>query len=110
MPTFIQVTSTLPSRQQALQLAQQIVDARLAACAQVSGPITSVYHWQGAVETSEEWVVVAKTCQEQWKNLERTIRECHPYDVPEIIAVPILVGSRGYLDWMAAELAPTPEP
>ncbi len=69
---------------------------------QVAGPITSTYRWQGAIETGEEWLCLAKTMKANYAPLEAAIRELHPYEVPEILAVPIVAAHQAYLDWLAA--------
>jgi periplasmic divalent cation tolerance protein len=97
---FVQVTTTTDSREKALALARSTVEARLAACAQVSGPILSVYRWQGAVEEAQEWVVTLKTRSERYQMLEDHIRERHSYDVPEVLATPVTAGSAAYLSWI----------
>lgn len=73
------------------------------------GPLTSTYRWQGAVETAAEWYCHLKTTAERWPALEARLRALHPYDVPEIVALPIVAGSRAYLDWIAAETLPDPQ-
>jgi len=75
----------------------------------VHGPLTSTYRWQGAVETAAEWYCHLKTTAERWPALEARLRALHPYDVPEIVALPIVAGSRAYLDWIAAETLPDPQ-
>ena len=77
-----------------------MVDARLAACAQVIGPLASTYHWQGRLETAEEWYCFLKTTEERLPALQARLRELHPYEVPEIIAVPIADGDPAYLGWI----------
>ncbi len=104
MSPFLQVTTTIDSREQAEMLARQLVERRLAACVQVMGPIASTYFWEGRVETSEEWLCLAKTTQAKYAPLEDAIRKLHPYEVPEILATPIAAGNHGYLDWLAKEL------
>ena len=99
---FIQVTTTTDSLEAARSLARSAVEARLAACAQISGPIESVYHWQGAVETAHEWVVVFKARAMAYQMLENHIKEKHSYDVPEIVATPISEGNPAYLSWVEA--------
>jgi periplasmic divalent cation tolerance protein len=106
MTDAIQVLTTLPNREAAQQLAHELVERRLAACVQVAGPITSTYRWQGQVETAEEFLCIIKTLHGHYALLEAAIRELHPYDVPEILAVPILAGHRAYLDWLGEEVAP----
>ncbi len=78
------------------------VERRLAACAQVSGPITSTYWWQDEVTTSDEWVCVLKTRADLFGALARALREAHSYDVPEIVATPI-TGDTAYLSWIDEE-------
>jgi len=99
----MQVTTTVDSREAAEAMARSAVEARLAACAQVAGPITSVYRWQGAIETAQEWTVAFKTTIEHYAALEAHIRDRHTYDLPEIVAV-ALTGSAAYLDWVRAEV------
>ena len=101
---FLQVTTTLDSQEQAQKLAQTLVERRLAACVQVLGPIDSTYFWQSKLEQSQEWLCLAKTTQLKFAALEEAILEMHPYDVPEILATPIVAGNKGYLDWIRQEL------
>lgn len=100
MSAVVQVTTTLDTRDGAERLAAAIVEARLAACAQVLGPITSTYRWQGAVETASEWLVLIKTTSDALPALEARLRADHPYEVPEIIAVPVVAGLGAYLEWV----------
>jgi periplasmic divalent cation tolerance protein len=95
-----QVTTTLPDRALADRVASNLVDARLAACAQVIGPLTSTYTWQGRMEAAEEWYCFLKTTEERLPELRARLRELHPYEVPEIIAVPIADGDPAYLRWI----------
>jgi periplasmic divalent cation tolerance protein len=99
----IQVTTVIDSKEHAEQTAHVLVERRIAACVQVVGPIKSVYHWQGKIENSEEWLCLAKTRRELYDQVEAAIREVHPYDEPEVIATEIVAGSRGYLDWIDRE-------
>jgi periplasmic divalent cation tolerance protein len=103
MTSFIEVHTTIDSKEAAQKIAEAIVSKRLAACVQVSGPITSTYWWQGAVEQAEEWLCTAKTRKELYPDLEQAIREVHTYDTPEILAVDVTAGNTGYLDWVAQE-------
>lgn len=100
MGTYIQVTTTAETKADAQAIASAVVEKRLAACAQVIGPITSTYWWQGKVEDAEEWLCVIKSKAALYEELERTIRAIHPYEEPEIIATPIVKGSTGYLAWL----------
>ncbi|MHB1036204.1 MAG: divalent-cation tolerance protein CutA [Pirellulales bacterium] len=105
MTDCIQVVTTTQHKADAEKIAQTLVARRLAACIQVLGPITSTYWWQGKIETAEEWLCVAKSSRARWDDLEKAIRELHPYEVPEILAVPVVAGSAGYLEWLRRELS-----
>jgi periplasmic divalent cation tolerance protein len=103
---FIQVMTTTEKREDAERLAERVVAERLAACAQVIGPIHGTYHWQGKIERSEEWLCLMKTRASLYDALEAQVKALHPYSVPEILAVPVVAGSADYLAWMRAELRP----
>ncbi|MEV6600187.1 divalent-cation tolerance protein CutA [Actinoplanes sp. NPDC051346] len=98
-----QVVTTIDSRKAADDLARQVVEARVAACAQVSGPITSTYWWEGKVDTAQEWRITFKTSAARYAALEQYIREHHSYDVPEILCSPVTAGNPAYLAWLDAE-------
>ncbi|WP_246574203.1 divalent-cation tolerance protein CutA [Streptomyces genisteinicus] len=102
-PPLLTVTTTTDSAEKARALAQGAVEARLAACAQISAPVTSVYHWQQAIETAEEWQVVFKTTPARYDALEAHLTAAHDYDTPEIIAVPAVRAAAAYADWVRAE-------
>jgi len=104
MTDYIQVVTTTARREEAEAIARALVEERLAACVQILGPITSTYRWKGAIETSEEWQCWAKTHRDLYEKIEQAIRRLHSYEVPEIIAVPILAGSESYLTWLDEEL------
>lgn len=106
MTAAIQIQTTLPSKDEAQRIATELVQHRLAACVQVTGPIRSTYWWQGQIESGEEWLCTAKTRRDRYDVCEAAIRELHPYQTPEIIAVPIVAGSEAYLHWIDEELAP----
>jgi periplasmic divalent cation tolerance protein len=103
MDDCLQVTTTVDSRAKADELATLAVERRLAACAQVVGPIESTYWWNSAVETASEWQVLFKTTAARVEALIATVGAEHPYQTPEIIATPIVAGHPGYLDWLRAE-------
>ncbi|MCX4677397.1 divalent-cation tolerance protein CutA [Streptomyces sp. BE308] len=105
-PAWLTVLTTTDSEDKAHALARGAVEARLAACAQISAPVSSVYRWQNAIETNEEWQVLLKTTAERYDELEDHIRAAHDYDIPEIIAIPVVRGSARYLGWVTAETAP----
>lgn len=95
--------STAPDRAVADRIARALVEERLAACVNLLPGITSVYRWQGAVETGEEVLMLAKTTKEQLDALTARIAELHPYEVPEVVAVGIGGGLPAYLEWIASE-------
>jgi periplasmic divalent cation tolerance protein len=100
MSEFIQITTTTDTEELALQIAGKLVEKKIAACAQVSGPITSIYEWKGKIEKAREWYCVIKTRKNLYRKVEEAIKALHPYEVPEIIALPILEGYKDYLDWI----------
>lgn len=100
------VLTTLADAAQAESLARTLVDARVAACVSILPPCTSVYRWQGAVETAQETLLFIKTTSSRYAALETVVREHHPYDVPELIALPVDRGLPAYLDWLAQETTP----
>jgi periplasmic divalent cation tolerance protein len=102
MSEFIQIVTTINTREAAIQIAEKLVETKKAACAQVSGPITSIYEWKEKIEKEEEWYCVIKTRQELYEQVEESIKALHPYETPEIIAIPILSGSNDYLKWITA--------
>ncbi len=97
------VASTTDSEQEARSLAAGAIEARLGACAQIVGPVTSVFRWDGAVQTEQEWRVEIKTAADRVPALTEHLRAVHSYDVPEIIATPIEGGSAAYLSWLVDE-------
>ena len=101
----IAVLTNLPDSASAFNLAREIVHLRLAACANVLGPVTSFYRWEGRDEEATEFPVLIKSTEERYPELEAAIRARHPYSVPEIIAWPIAAGSAAYLRWVEAETA-----
>jgi periplasmic divalent cation tolerance protein len=109
MTEAIQVVTTTGSQEEAEKIAQVLVTRRLAACVQVAGPIASTYHWQGKLETNQEWLCVIKSLQSHYQALEAAIRELHSYDVPEILAFGVVGGNLDYLNWLAAELPYPPQ-
>jgi periplasmic divalent cation tolerance protein len=104
MPEYIQVVTTTDRREDADRIARELVERRLAACVQIVGPITSTYRWQGKIETAQEWQCWAKTRRDLYEQVEQAIVGIHPYEVPEILAVTIPIGSTKYLSWLDGEL------
>lgn len=97
----IVVLTNCGSLSEARRIAAALVEQRLAACVNIaSAPVESVYRWKGRVERAKEYLIVAKTARARFAAVERAIRALHSYDVPEIIALPIVAGSREYLAWL----------
>jgi periplasmic divalent cation tolerance protein len=104
MKSYIQISTTTETKEQAENIAQYLVETKLAACVQITSPITSIYRWKGKVETANEWLCLIKTKEELFEQVEATIKKLHSYETPEIIAVPIVKGSKEYLIWLDDEL------
>lgn len=101
----ILVLTNVPDRALAMALARALLDRRLAACVNIGQPVESIYHWRARIETGKEIPVVIKTRSALYSNVEAAIRKLHPYDTPEIIAIPVSDGNSRYLAWLAAETA-----
>jgi len=110
MPAALLVFTTLPDRQSALDLANTLIERRLAACVNVMGECTSVYRWEGSMERAAEVPMLIKTSAARYPELQSVIRELHAYELPEIIAVPICDGLPEYLQWVAHESEPGSSP
>jgi periplasmic divalent cation tolerance protein len=106
--SYLQVSTTTDSRQEAAAIAKAAVEERLAASAQLVGPVASTYWWEGEVESAEEWMVLFKTTHDRFEELARLIVEQHSYDTPEIIATPVVAGSADYLDWISDQTEDLP--
>ena len=105
MTDKIVVFSTCSSREEAVRIARDLVEARLAACVNMIPGVNSVYRWQGAVEEAEEVALIIKSSRALFEPLRARIEKLSSYTTPEVIAVPIVDGSEAYLRWMNAELA-----
>ncbi len=103
---YLQVQTTTDSRAEAMELARDAVTARLAACAQVAGPIASTYWWEDGIERAEEWLVMLKLPASRYQQLADCLTDRHSYDEPEIVATPIVAGSPAYLSWIEEETRP----
>jgi periplasmic divalent cation tolerance protein len=100
---YLQVQTTTDSRAEAIDLARAAVEARLAACAQVTGPVASTYWWDEGLERAEEWLLLLKLPADKFAELAAFLTERHSYDEPEIVAVPIVAGSATFLNWISEE-------
>jgi periplasmic divalent cation tolerance protein len=104
MEACIQVVTTTEKRQDVEKIAKALVERRLAACAQILGPIVSTYWWKDNIETVEEWQCLIKSKKSFYGKIEKAIKMLHPYETPEIIALPIVSGSDDYLKWLNDQL------
>lgn len=103
MESAIVVMTNLPDAESAQRLAEMLVTKRFAACVNIMSPCRSIYRWKGTIESATEVPLLIKTRVSLYANVEQTIRSQHPYDVPEIIALPIDSGSDAYLSWVIQE-------
>jgi periplasmic divalent cation tolerance protein len=101
------VVVTTASKQEAEKIAQHLLDEKLIACANIIGPVSSLFHWSGKTERAEEHLMLMKSRKELFKKLSETIKTLHSYEVPEILALPIIEGSKTYLDWLDSCLSQT---
>jgi periplasmic divalent cation tolerance protein len=104
MESYIQIITTTETREDAEKIAGCLIDERLAGCVQIVGPIASTYRWKGCIETAEEWQCIIKSRRDLYQDIEKSIKSIHPYEVPEIIAVAVIEGSRDYLEWLDSSL------
>jgi periplasmic divalent cation tolerance protein len=105
----IVVLMTAANREEAVRIAELLVEARLAACVQILPEMQSVYRWQGEVARESEVMLLAKTTLDRFDDLDRLVREIHSYETPEIIALPVTAVSEPYLDWLQEEVSSYPE-
>ncbi len=104
MTDTIVVTTTLDKKEDAVHLGRLLLEKRLIACAQVSGPVESMYWWKGEIEQAQEYKLLVKSTQSLWVRLRETIEEQHPYDIPEIISMEISAVNTEYQHWLLEEL------
>jgi len=97
---YITILTTTPTRKIAKKITALLLGQKLAACVQIIGPMESHYRWQGKIKKAKEWLCIIKSTKRKLKRIEMTIKANHPYYVPQIIAIPILAGSKEYLDWV----------
>ena len=100
------VITNLPNQDSAAKLAHVLVERRLAACINILSPCRSLYRWQGKTEDAEEFPMLIKTTKDRYADLEAAIRAGHPYELPEIIAIPLSGGLPAYLEWVVSETRP----
>ncbi len=103
MTKFVQVITTTATKSDAERIGSIVIKKGLGRCVQVAGPVVSTYPWKGKIEKAKEWVCSIKTEKRLYKKLEAAIKKAHKYDVPEIIAIPIVAGSKEYLSWLGGK-------
>ncbi len=106
MTDKIVVLTTCGSVEEAARIAHYLIESRLAACVAITPGIRSVYHWNGAIEETEEWSLAIKSRHDLFAQLSAEIRRLHSYETPEILAVPVIEGSADYMRWMDGALRP----
>jgi len=104
MESYIQVLTTIDKKDDAEKIARAMVERKLAACVQIAGPISSIYRWKGNIESAQEWQCWIKSKAVLYEEIQEAIKSIHPYEVPEIIAIPIVTGSSQYLEWLENEM------
>lgn len=104
MEEYIQVFATTDSEEIAKKIAKVTLEKKLAGCVQIIGPIESRYWWKNKIEDTKEWLCVIKSKMSLYEKLEKAIKEIHSYEIPEIIATPIIAGNPDYLEWLSQVL------
>ena len=102
---YVIVMVTTASKQEAENIAQHLLEKRLIACANIIGPVSSLFHWSGKIEKAEEYLIFMKSRQDLFEKLAETVKALHSYEVPEILVLPIVEGSKAYLDWLGSCLS-----
>ena len=105
MPTtYILILVTTSSKQEAEKISQTLLKTKLIACANIIGPVSSHFQWNGKVEQTEEFLVLMKSRQDLFDAIYERVKALHSYEVPEVVALPIMAGSKAYLDWLGTSL------
>jgi len=100
--SYIIIIVTTASREEAETIVQRLLEARLIACANIVGPVSSHFHWSGKIEKAEEYLILMKSRKDLFEKLSETVKALHSYEVPEILALPIVEGSKAYMDWLGS--------
>ena len=109
MTDKIVVLTTCASESDAERMARALVEARLAACVNVVPAVRSFYRWKGAIENGQEFLLMIKTSRDLFEALRQEMEKLHPYEVPELLALPVVAGSESYLTWLQGNLRGAPE-
>ena len=105
MKEYIQISTTTGRKKDAEKIAQVLVQKKLAACVQVIANVSSTYWWKGNIERTREWLCIIKSGKTLFEQVEKAIKEIHPYEIPEITAVPLVAGSKEYFRWLDKRLS-----
>jgi periplasmic divalent cation tolerance protein len=97
---YVIVIVTTSSKQEAEKISQQLLKERLIACANINGPVCSLFHWSGKLEKAKEYMIFMKSHKDLFEKLTETVKTLHSYEVPEILALPVVDGSEAYLGWL----------
>lgn len=97
---YVMVMVTTARKQEAEEIAQHLLKEKLIACANITGPVSSLFNWSGKIERAEEHLILMKSRKDLFEKLAETVKFLHSYEVPEILVLPIIEGSRAYLDWL----------
>jgi periplasmic divalent cation tolerance protein len=103
MTDKIVVFTTCGSEEEARKLASALIEKRMAACVNISSPVTSVYRWKGVLEQAQEWMLIIKSRRERFEELRQVLEAAHSYELPEVLALPVVDGSPNYLTWVEEE-------
>jgi periplasmic divalent cation tolerance protein len=103
MTDKIVVITTCGSEEEARKLAAALIEKRMAACVNITAPVTSVYRWKGTLEEAKEWMLIIKSRRERFEELRVMLEAAHSYELPEVLAIPVVEGSPNYLAWVEAE-------
>ena len=106
MNNYIVILVTAKDKQEAEKITQLLLKERLIACGNIVSPVTSLFHWSGEIEKAEECLIVMKSRMDLFSQVAEQVRRLHSYEVPEVLALPIVDASKAYLDWMSVVLKP----
>ena len=98
--SYIIVLVTTSSKREAEKITKNLLDLKLIACGNIIGPVCSIFRWSGKIEKAEEYLTIMKTRKNLFEKLAEAVKAMHSYEVPEILAVPVVDGSKAYLDWL----------
>jgi len=100
--SYIIIIITTAGREEAETIVQRLLEARLIACANIIGPVSSHFHWSGKMEKAKEYLILMKSRKDLFEKLSETVKALHSYEVPEILALPVVEGSKAYMDWLGS--------